>query len=111
MLKNEKPICCAALGQPKEKIICNGMDLQTKEIVEFHLPKSLVVRIQEAIHQKPTRLQKILMWIEKLFGQAPRKKVITITSNGKTYEIKNFTIINTFFFFYSFRRIISIISF
>jgi len=85
--QRKKHVCCD-FNNSKEKIICNGIDLQTKEVVQFQLPKSIINKLQNAINQKPSIFQKLIMLFEKLFGQPPRRKVITITANNKSYELK-----------------------
>lgn len=85
-MKNVVYSCCTKMAE--KKIILNGLDLQTNEMVQFRLPASIVVKIQELMNKPTTKFQKFILWIEKLFGQT-RHKVVTITANGKTYEVKS----------------------
>jgi len=70
-----------------KKIIVNGYDLATNEPVQFHLPTHIMIRIREQMLQKPTRFQKIILWIMKLFKQELNKS-LTISFDKKTYKIE-----------------------
>ena len=79
--------CCDILGKPKERSILTGFDCETNKPVQFHLPKSIVIKIQEAMQVKPSKLQRVLLWIAKLFNCEMKPKTLTITTNGHTYNV------------------------
>ena len=68
------PVC--EKSKPNERFILNGTDIKTNEVVQFHLPRSIVLKIKEFSEQS-----------ERLFGQLPKEKMLTITFDSKTYKI------------------------
>lgn len=85
------------ITRPNERFILQGIDLKTNETVQFHLPRSIVLKIKEFSEkqQKLTLIKKICLWVMKLFGQLPKEKMLTITFNSKTYKVNFFEKIET----------------
>ena len=86
-MKTNNRRCCEIFGKPVEKFILSGFDCETNKPVQFHLPRSMVVKIQAAMQVKPNRLQRALLWLTKLFNCEVKPKTLTITANSRTYNV------------------------
>lgn len=60
------PIC--EITKPKEKFIINGINTETNENVQFHLPKSIVLKIKEFSEQKQRKIMHKFRAIHKVSG-------------------------------------------
>ena len=77
----------------QQRYILTGFDSITREPVQFHFPRSIILKIMEAKNKlqikRPSLFRKIVQYFRKLFGLSVRAKCITIEilANGKTYSV------------------------